>query len=75
MNTETAELIIEHTADAIASGLKALLHFFAGHATQLAKAAEVAEVATGNGELAPLTEEVAQTVQATAKVLDNVQSA
>ena len=72
MNVEKIEVAIDHTAHAFGSGLKALLHFFAAHTSELAKAAEVAETATGNAELIPLTETVAKATQSSASILDEM---
>ena len=72
MNITSTELAIEHTAAAIGSGLKALLHFFAANTSALTQAAVIAETITGNAELAPLTEMVGKAVQASSTVLDTV---
>ena len=73
MNIEKTELAIEHAASAFSSGLKALLHFLAANSTALGQAAQVAEVATGNANLTPLTDTVSKTVQAAAMALDNIE--
>lgn len=72
MNIESTELAIEHTAAAIGSGLKALLHFLAANTGAMTQAAVIAETMTGNAELAPLTETIGKAVQASSSVLDAV---
>jgi 1-aminocyclopropane-1-carboxylate deaminase/D-cysteine desulfhydrase-like pyridoxal-dependent ACC family enzyme len=69
MNIQNLELAIVHTADAVASGLTALLHFFAAHSDQLGQVAVLAETATGNVELVPETEAAAKIVQEGATIL------
>ena len=72
MNIQSLETSIHHASDAVGSGLKALLHFFAAHSQQLGTAAVIAETVTGNAELIPETEAAAKAMQAGATVLDSI---
>jgi hypothetical protein len=58
--------------ESIGSFFKKVLHFFSAHTTELAEAATIAEIATGNAELVPLTQTIAKATQSSASILDKM---
>jgi len=58
--------------DSISGFFKKVLRFFSAHTSELAEAATIAEIATGNAELVPLTQTIAKATQASTSILDKM---